>query len=423
MRNKWNKTIGSVILILGFVLCMLFTGCGGTRRETATDPVNISTAPTAAAETRATPAPTPTVRATAETSTGSHDHETQTPSALPTISVDSTFEIYYLDVGQGDAACVLCDGHAMLIDGGSSSRSDFIYSFLRSHQITHLDCMVASHPDSDHIGGLAGALNYATVGTFYCTVTEDDTKEFDNVRKYLHRQNTVITVPEAGEQFFLGCASVTILYPGPGELIGENTSLVLRICYGDTSFLFMGDCEAEDEASMLSDRLPLQCSVLKIAHHGSNDSTSQLFLGYVDPDYAVISVGGDNVYGHPTAEVLERLKGSGVELYRTDIHGTVRCISDGTSVRFETEKSDLFDPYLAAGGYQNYMEEQERVARSTPDANEEQPDYIANTNTKKFHVPSCSSVDEMKESNKWYFYGTREELIEQGYVPCKRCNP
>ena len=359
----------------------------------------------------------------------------------PVITEDSSFEIYYLDVGQGDAACVICDGHAMMIDGGNNSESSLIYSFLRSHEITYLDYIVASHPDADHIGGLSGALNYADVGVAFCTVTEHDTETFQDFTKYLEKRGREITIPEPGETFFLGCSKVTIVYPEAGITRSDNTSIALRIEYGDTSFFFTGDCESENEVALASGDYPLRSDVLKVAHHGSRYSTGTAILAAIQPSYAVISVGGDNTYGHPTEEVLSRLQSLGTVLFRTDIQGDIHCVSDGTTVTFDVDRNADFDTYLAAGGYQNYLDElaaretesptsEEPSDRTTPEGTDPQETeahvtYIVNINkdSLRFHYPDCPSVSQMKEKNKWYFTGTREELIEMGYVPCGRCHP
>jgi len=140
--------------------------------------------------------------------------EVETPVEMPaTPPQDSTFEVHFIDVGQGDCSLVLCDGHAMLIDGGESSESSKVYAYLKAHGIDHLDYMVATHAHSDHIGGLSGALNYASVDVAFCPVTQYDTKTFASMVKYLGNQGVSITVPSAGDSFMLGSASVQILGP------------------------------------------------------------------------------------------------------------------------------------------------------------------------------------------------------------------
>lgn len=356
------------------------------------------------------------------------------PEDTDTLAKGSSFEIFFLDVGQGDAACVLCDGKAMLIDGGNKSSSSMIYSFLKSHEVNHLDYIIASHPDADHVGGLAGALNYASVGTAFCTVEEYDSEPFNDFVKYLKRQECEITVPSSGDTFNLGSAKVTIVYPNRGEIIGDNTSIALRIEYGRTSFFFSGDCESEDEAAILRSEYELKSDVLKVAHHGSRYSSTSEFLNAIQPEYAVISAGGDNQYGHPTEEVLSYLQNSNVTLFRTDMQGTIHCWSNGIDVFFGVEKNVDLDTFIAVGGYQKYLNAQNADDTETApdrilpkeDNSEETVQteiYIVNTHTDKFHYPSCSSVNTILDSNKWEYTGTRQELIEMGYDPCGKCQP
>ena len=252
----------------------------------------------------------------------------------------SSFEIHYLDVGQGDAALILCDGEAMLIDGGTAKQSSFIYAYLQKLGITRLEYIVGSHADADHVGGLSGALHYVTsIGEALCTTTEKDTDAFRNFKKFAAELGCEIRVPDAGEHLSLGSADVWILAPEKGVTLSDNTSLVMKVTYGNTAFLFTGDAELEDEADLV-EKMPeqLKSTVLKVGHHGSNSSTSYSFLYYVEPEYAVISVGADNDYGHPTENVLSRLEDADVKIYRTDLSGTIICRSDGESVTFETEK-------------------------------------------------------------------------------------
>ena len=295
----------------------------------------------------------------------------------------SGIEVHFIDVGQADAALVLCDGESMLIDGGNSEDSDVIYTYLEKQKVEELDYMVCTHAHEDHVGGLSGALTYASVDTALAPVTEYDSRAFRNFRDGLEKQGVAITIPEAGDSFLLGSAQVKVLGPVRETDETNNTSIVLRIVYGDTSFL--------------------KSTVLKVGHHGSDSSTSYPFLREVMPEYGVISVGTGNTYGHPTQEVLSRLSDAGVTVYRTDLQGDIICTSDGEEVTFRTAK----DTAPQEG--------------RKPDP--EEKEYILNTNTMKFHHPACSSAAEMGPENKKEFTGTREELLEKGYSPCGRCKP
>ncbi len=238
--------------------------------------------------------------------------------------------VRFLDVGQGDAALISCNGKHMLIDGGPAKASSKLYSILRDLGITHLDYIVASHPDADHCGGLAGALNYATCDWFFCSVTQHDTKTFNNVVSYLG--DVPITVPSQGATYDLGGATLQFI-SAPG-VAGDtnNGSLVCTLRFGEVTFLFTGDAEREAEDRLIGAPYLLDADILKVGHHGSSSSSSALFLEKVSPDYAVISV-GENSYGHPTDATLDRLEAVGAQVLRTDDLGTITIETDGQAIQ------------------------------------------------------------------------------------------
>ena len=334
----------------------------------------------------------------------------------------SSFWIDYIDVGQGDSALIQCDGHYMLIDGGPSDASSVVYTVLKNADIHNMDYMIATHPDADHIGGLSGALNYATVGKCYSPVTSHDTKTFNNLLKYLSKQNITLTVPRAGEAFKLGSALVQIVGPIYSSSDTNNNSIVVKITYGSKSFLFMGDAENEEESTILYARNDLTCDVLKVGHHGSSSSTSSALLKKVNPDYAVISVGKNNSYGHPTKETLNKLTQADITIYRTDLNGDIICTSDGRNISFITEKNVKLDDINTSGT--NPPAYSKNIANTSPVVViPSGTTYVLNTNTRKFHYPSCSSAGDIKPSNRRDVSASRDEIMAQGYIPCKRCNP
>ena len=333
-----------------------------------------------------------------------------------------SFAVHFIDVGQADAALVLCDGEAMLIDGGNAADSSLIYAYLKKLSVDHLDYVVCTHPHEDHAGGLSGALNYATADHALSPVTEFDSKAFSNFVKYLDRQGVSVTVPSAGDTFSLGSATVEVLGPiRPTAPDPNNTSIVLRVVYGSTSFLFTGDAEREEEQDILDAGYPLQSTVLKVGHHGSANSTTYPFLREIMPEYAVISVGEGNSYGHPTEAALSRLRDADVTVFRTDLQGTIICVSDGESVSFTVEKNADAD----AIGLEPNSVQSEADPTPEPPLQEIVPGtvYILNTNSRKFHYPDCGSVTQMSEKNKATYVGTRDEVIAMGYSPCSQCGP
>lgn len=337
----------------------------------------------------------------------------------------SSFWIEYIDVGQGDSAIVQCDGHYMIIDGGPSSASSLIYTVLKNAGIQKLDYMIATHPDEDHIGGLSGALNYASVGICYSPVTSHDTKTFNSLLKYLGKQNVSITVPTSGTSFSLGSANVELVGPIESSADSNNMSIVTRVTYGSTSFLFMGDAEVEEENSIIGAKKNIDCDVLKVGHHGSRHSTSDSLLNLASPQYAIISVGSDNSYSHPTEETLTKLKSYGVSLYRTDMQGDITCTSDGKTITFSTEKKASDDVLWIAGASSQSTSVKNGTVVAAPEkaAIPSGTTFVLNTNTKKFHLTTCSSVNEMSDKNRAFSTDSAESLVASGYSPCGRCHP
>lgn len=258
------------------------------------------------------------------------------PSDIPE---NSNFEVHFIDVGQADSALIECDGKTMMIDGGNVADSNVVAAYLKKEDVTELNYVVCSHAHEDHVGGLSGALSVTKADNIYAPKTETNTKAYKNFKKKAEEQNVEIKHPNIGDEIQLGSSTVEFL--GPVDENGKDlnsTSIVLKITYGNTSFLFTGDAESDEEEEILNSGADLKSTVLKVGHHGSRTSTSYPFLREVMPQYAVISVEKGNSYGHPNEETLSKLSDAGVEVYRTDESGDIVMTSDGNNISITTSK-------------------------------------------------------------------------------------
>ncbi|MCM1267512.1 MAG: MBL fold metallo-hydrolase [Bacteroidales bacterium] len=312
-------------------------------------------------------------------------------------------EVHFLDVGQGDSTLVTCDGHAMLIDAGDDTKGTAIQNYLQKQNIKKLDYLILTHPDADHIGGAPVIITKFEISKVFVSNFEKDNKTYRKLMQALDEKRLNTLTPSVNSRYSLGTASFTILAPNDTYDTPNNASIALLLQNGENTFLFTGDAEAEAEQDILENGIDISADVYKVGHHGSRSSTSQKFFKAVDPDYAVISCGEGNSYGHPHAETLNTLRTNGVSVYRTDEDGTIIASADGKVISFNVPASETWKAGEPAG---------------SPSKTE--LTYVLNVKTKKFHRPSCNSLP---TANRLDSSESRENIIAQGYAPCKRCNP
>ena len=311
----------------------------------------------------------------------------------------------------------------MLIDGGDNDKGTLIQSYLQSQGVEHLDYVIGTHPDSDHVGGLDVVLYKFSWDQVIMPDIEKDTKTYQDVLKVIKDKNQKVTHPVVGETYSLGNAEFTVIAPVKDDY-GDNWndySVGILLTFGENRFLFTGDAEEDAEADMLGEGRDLSADVMKAAHHGSDTANTAAFLDEVRPEAVVISCGEGNSYGHPRAEAMNQFRSIGAKVYRTDEQGTIVAVSDGSKITWNCSPSESWKAG-EPGSQEETGDKEEKEQKGTVGKRESER-YVLNANTKKFHLPSCSSVEQIKEENREYSSSSREALLEEGYEPCGNCNP
>lgn len=257
-------------------------------------------------------------------------------------AAEGKLRVSYIDVGQGDSSLIqLPNGKTILIDAGENDQGNKVVSYLKSQGIKRLDVTIWTHPHSDHIGGADAVTNAFDIGQVVMPKVTSTTQSYLSLITAIRRKGLQITEAKAGLKLDLGPEVKGEILAPKSEKYEEanNYSAVLMLTYGETRFLFEGDAQTESEEEMINAGYNLKADILKVAHHGSRTSTSAGFLARVQPKYAVISVGKDNPYGHPSASTMTRLQKAGAAIFRTDELGTVLAESDGKKVTAKRSES------------------------------------------------------------------------------------
>ena len=250
--------------------------------------------------------------------------------------------VHYIDVGQGDCILIQVNNKNLLIDSGPSSSRKDLLDYLEKLNIKKFDYIIATHPHEDHIGNMDTIIKRYSIGSFYSPKVISSSTTFENMISALVDKNLKVNVLKKGFKGIDLGENVKFQVFSPAEnLFSDNLndySPIIKITFLNNSFLFTGDAEISTEESVLSENNNLNCDILKVGHHGSSTSTSSNFLTSVNPSVAIISVGKNNSYGHPTSELLSLLDYFNIRKIRTDINGTIIAISDGKNISISSVK-------------------------------------------------------------------------------------
>ncbi|BCJ95261.1 competence protein ComE [Anaerocolumna cellulosilytica] len=338
------------------------------------------------------------------------DKSTQTTGGF----TQGSMSVHFIDVGQADSILIQSGEETMLIDGGNNADGEAVVSYLKKQGVKELTYIIGTHPHEDHIGGLDEVINEFSVGKIFLTDFVLPNVSFERLLLAIREKDLQILNPVPGDEYSLGSGKFTFIAP-VGKDYGNkvnNYSLGIKLENGTNVFLLTGDAEIESEKDMVESGIDLEADVMKLNHHGSTTSNSEAFIEAVDPIYAVITVGTDNPYGHPSSSIVTRLLDEDIQIYRTDLMGAVVITSDGTNLTFQTEKK--------AGEKsvrdETVVNETEEVTKPTAESSEEIKVYITETGH-KYHNVDCSYLKKAPDEIDLM------EALERGYEPCSRCNP
>lgn len=251
---------------------------------------------------------------------------------------NALLKVHYLDVGQGDSIFIeLPNNETMLIDAAESYQSEKIINYLKNLNYQKIDYVIGTHPHTDHIGGLKDIINTFEIGKIYMPKVVSTTKTYESLLMTIKDKNLIINTAKAGTSIIdTDALKINILAPNNSTYTElNNYSVVTKITYGTTKFLFMGDAEKLSENEIKENVI---ADVIKIGHHGSNTSSSINFIKKVNAKYGIISVGLNNKYNLPKEETITNWENSGTKIYLTSTNGTIRASSDGTNIKIESEK-------------------------------------------------------------------------------------
>ena len=327
------------ILSLSLIICMMLSGCGGTTTE---------------------PTTTPTLEDYNNEIIVNTENNQETTSVEEIVEVSNSdvvnnsdlldeITVKFIDVGQADSCLIItANNDAILIDAGEDRDAEAIIEVLNEYELENIDLMVLTHPHADHIGGAQTILETYTVEEVMMCSFVATSKLFNNLITTMENQDLLVTQATVGLEKSIDGVELFVVGVDSNPKDNNNSSIVMKVTYGTVDIIFTGDAEVPTEEIILENNFDLKAEVLKVWHHGSDTSTSDSFLDAINPKVAVISVGEENKYNHPSDVVLTKLQDKGVQVYRTDELSTVTMEIDGENIT--TSFEDTFEMNNARSG-------------------------------------------------------------------------
>lgn len=254
---------------------------------------------------------------------------------------DKVLKVHFIDIGQGDSILIQYNTRTMLIDTGPKEKEDELLEYLDSQNIKKIDYLILTHQHNDHIGNASKVIKKYNIGMLYMPDVTSNSNEFETMTNSIDKRKLKITRPIPGSSFSFGDVQCFILAPNSKDYENENDySIVIKMTFKNTSFLFTGDAQFYSENEMINKGYDLSADVLKIGQHGNNKATSEEFLNLVNPKYAALSCAKNDSNDHPSKATMKLLKSKNIPVFRTDECGTILCTSDGEIITFDKEPGD-----------------------------------------------------------------------------------
>lgn len=414
---KRSRRLKCWLLMLSLTLVVILTGCGNGSEpvESESNTTKEDAIPDNQIETD---------------QTGNDQKETDIPSEQtepdqseePQLAGDMT--VHFLDVGQGLSILVQSNGENLVYDGGDRGESSFVVSYLQQQGVTDIKYLISSHYDEDHVAGLVGCVNTFNVENVIGADYVQDTKIYQSFIDGVSEKGLEIQHPAVGTEYQFGTGKFTILSPASIGSNDNDNSVAIKLTNGENSFIFTGDAESGSEAAMCSSGIDLSCDVLVPGHHGSATATSNDFLMKTVPEFAVISCGTDNQYGHPDKDTMDKLQSMDIQVYRTDKQGTVIATSNGTEITWNQDPCNDYSPGDSSDtGTQPQAAEEQPVVDPTPEPElTEEPEmvggsvWISETGSKYHSKPDCGRMNPDKARQV-----SESEAQNMGLDACEKC--
>lgn len=323
------------------------------------------------------------------------------------VAENTEAKVHFINTGNSDSILIVQGDKSVLIDAGDNDDETLVTNYISNLGINDIEYLISTHPDADHSGGLDSVINNFNIGQFFVGNGSADTQTYTDVINAAANKGVNPSVPLEESKFQLTNNSYIQFFNTTGGSDSNESSLVTLFVNGNDKFLFTGDAGIETEDKIISKLIDVD--VLKVGHHGSKYATSQYFLDKITPEYAVILT-GENSYGHPNQEVLDRLKNKGIQLHRTDECGNIIFNSSGSGVFTECKEG-------------SFTSRQESCTSNTSDNNEIveesqlQGEFVITMQGERYHRPGCSTIKQEKDRV------SRAEAEAMGYTPCGRCHP